>query len=44
MIGVLSIAGPSARLAQSRLTELAPLLLAAAEELSQASRASELFA
>ncbi|MCY1458861.1 hypothetical protein D9M71_762800 [compost metagenome] len=44
VIGVLSIAGPSARLAQSRLAELAPLLLAAAEELSAASRASELFA
>jgi DNA-binding IclR family transcriptional regulator len=44
VIGVLSIAGPSARLAQSRLPELAPLLLAAADELSAASRASELFA
>ncbi|MBS5848910.1 MAG: IclR family transcriptional regulator, partial [Pseudomonas putida] len=39
-----SIAGPSARMAQSRLAELAPLLLAAAQELSAASRASELFA
>jgi DNA-binding IclR family transcriptional regulator len=44
VIGVLSIAGPSARMAQSRLAELAPLLLAAAQELSAASRASELFA
>lgn len=44
VIGVLSIAGPSARLAQERLAYLAPLLLAAAEELSVASQASELFA
>ncbi|NQD74696.1 IclR family transcriptional regulator C-terminal domain-containing protein, partial [Pseudomonas sp. CM27] len=44
VIGVLSIAGPSARLAPGRLAELAPLLLAAAQELSAASLASELFA
>lgn len=44
VIGVLSIAGPSARLSQARLPELAPLLLAAVEELSAASQASELFA
>ena len=44
VIGVLSIAGPSARLAQSRLPELATLLLAAVDELSAASQASELFA
>ena len=44
VIGVLSIAGPSARLAPGRLAELAPLLLAAAQELSVASPASELFA
>jgi DNA-binding IclR family transcriptional regulator len=44
VIGVLSIAGPSARLPLARLHELAPQLLAAAEELSAASPASELFA
>jgi DNA-binding IclR family transcriptional regulator len=44
VIGVLSIAGPSARLAQVRLPELASLLLAAVGELSAASQASELFA
>jgi DNA-binding IclR family transcriptional regulator len=44
VIGVLSIAGPSARLAQGRLPELAALLLAAVGELSSASQASELFA
>ncbi|MBU3056257.1 IclR family transcriptional regulator [Pseudomonas indica] len=44
VIGVLSIAGPSARLPLTRLHELAPQLLAAAEELSAASPASELFA
>ncbi|MDZ5605387.1 IclR family transcriptional regulator [Pseudomonas sp. RP23018S] len=41
--GVLSVAGPSARLAQARIEALAPLLLAAVEELAQASQASELF-
>lgn len=44
VIGVLSVAGPSARLPETRLHELAPLLLAAAAELSAASQASELFA
>lgn len=44
VIGVLSIAGPSARLPLARLHELAPQLLSAAEELSAASPASELFA
>ena len=44
VIGVLSIAGPSARLAPTRLPELAAQLLAAADELSAASQASELFA
>ncbi|MFJ2982522.1 MULTISPECIES: IclR family transcriptional regulator [unclassified Pseudomonas] len=44
VIGVLSIAGPSARLSPARVPQLAPLLLAAAEELSAASQASELFA
>ncbi|WP_339488715.1 IclR family transcriptional regulator [Pseudomonas sp. EL_65y_Pfl2_R95] len=42
-IGVLSIAGPSARLAESRVHELAALLLKTAGELSDASPASELF-
>jgi len=43
VIGVLSVAGPTARLPLSRMHELAPLLLAAAQELSAASLASELF-
>lgn len=43
VVGVLSVAGPSARLSQTRLHELAAGLLAAAEELSQVSVASELF-
>jgi DNA-binding IclR family transcriptional regulator len=43
-IGVLSIAGPSARLPLSRIEQLAPELLAAANELAAASPASELFA
>lgn len=42
-IGVLSLAGPSARLSEARMHQLAPRLLAAGEELSQASLASELF-
>lgn len=44
VIGVLSIAGPSARLPLARMHELAADLLAAADELSAASPASELFA
>lgn len=44
VIGVLSIAGPSARLPLSRIHALAPELLSAAAELSAASPASELFA
>lgn len=44
VIGVLSVAGPSARLSLARMHELATLLLAAAQELSAASLASELFA
>ena len=44
VIGVLSIAGPSARLPLSRIEQLAPELLAAAAELAAASPASELFA
>jgi IclR family transcriptional regulator, acetate operon repressor len=43
VVGVLSIAGPSARLPLARLHELAPLLLSFAAELSAASQASELF-
>jgi len=43
VVGVLSIAGPSARLPLARLHELAPLLLTFAAELSAASQASELF-
>ncbi len=42
-IGVLSVAGPTARLPEDRMHELAPLLLAATEELSAASQASEFF-
>ncbi|MGG2398672.1 IclR family transcriptional regulator [Pseudomonas sp. SH1-B] len=44
VIGVLSIAGPSARLSLARIEQLAQDLLAAAAELSAASPASELFA
>ena len=43
VIGVLSIAGPSARMPGARLHELAPLLMKFTEELSAASLASELF-
>lgn len=43
VVGVLSVAGPTARLNEARLHELAPALLAAAAELSAASPASELF-
>ena len=42
-IGVLSVAGPSARLPEARMHELAPHLLEAAAELSAASQASEFF-
>ncbi|MFC5698952.1 IclR family transcriptional regulator [Pseudomonas sp. GCM10022186] len=42
-IGVLSVAGPTARLPEDRMHELAPLLLAATAELSAASKASEFF-
>ncbi|MFJ1338501.1 IclR family transcriptional regulator [Pseudomonas caricapapayae] len=42
-VGVLSVAGPSARMSEARMHALAPVLLAAAEELSAASPASELF-
>lgn len=43
VVGVLSVAGPTARMPEERLHELAPLLLSAAAELSAASPASELF-
>ncbi|MFY0728606.1 IclR family transcriptional regulator [Pseudomonas sp. NFX15] len=43
VIGVLSIAGPSARMPGARLHELAPTLLRYTQELSLASQASELF-
>jgi DNA-binding IclR family transcriptional regulator len=43
VVGVLSVAGPAARLSEARLHELAPTLLAAAAELSSACPASELF-
>ncbi|MBD8483222.1 IclR family transcriptional regulator [Pseudomonas coleopterorum] len=43
VVGVLSVAGPSARLSEARMHELATGLLAAAQELSQVSVASELF-
>lgn len=43
VVGVLSVAGPSARLSETRMHELANGLLAAAQELSQVSLASELF-
>lgn len=43
VIGVLSIAGPSARLPQARMDELASELLDAAQELSSVSQASDLF-
>lgn len=42
-LGVLSVAGPSARMSEARMHELAPVLLAAVAELSAASPASELF-
>ncbi|QBF25067.1 IclR family transcriptional regulator [Pseudomonas tructae] len=42
-VGVLSVAGPSARMSEARMHALAPVLLAAAAELSAASPASELF-
>jgi IclR family transcriptional regulator, acetate operon repressor len=42
-IGVISIAGPRARLSVARMQELAPALLAAAAELGPISNASSLF-
>lgn len=43
LLGVVSVAGPTARLPEERLHELAPLLLDAVAELAEASPASELF-
>ncbi len=43
VVGVLSIAGPSARMPRERLHALAPLLLTYAAELSAACQATELF-
>ncbi|EIK93631.1 IclR family transcriptional regulator [Pseudomonas sp. M47T1] len=43
VVGVLSVAGPTARLSEARLQELSVVLLAAADELSSACPASELF-
>jgi IclR family acetate operon transcriptional repressor len=43
VVGVLSIAGPSARLTPARLEALAPALLDSAQELAAAVPASELF-
>lgn len=42
-LGVLSVAGPTARLPESRLHEIAPAAMAAAVELAEASPASEWF-
>ncbi|MOA59302.1 transcriptional repressor IclR [compost metagenome] len=42
-IGVLSVAGPSARLPEERIHEVAAPLLEAVAELSAASQASEFF-
>ncbi|WP_213875409.1 IclR family transcriptional regulator [Pseudomonas sp. dw_358] len=43
VVGVLSVAGPTARLSMARMEDIAPALLASASELSAASPASELF-
>jgi DNA-binding IclR family transcriptional regulator len=43
VIGVLSVAGPTARMPEERMHQLAPSLLGAAAELSGACPASELF-
>jgi IclR family transcriptional regulator, acetate operon repressor len=44
VIGVVSLAGPSVRLTEARMDELAPALLAAASELSDSCKSSEYFA
>lgn len=43
VIGVVSVAGPSVRLTDARMDELAPVLLEAAAELADASATSEYF-
>jgi DNA-binding IclR family transcriptional regulator len=43
VIGVLSVAGPTARLPEARMHELSPLLLEAAREIASAGPASEMF-
>ena len=43
VVGVLSVAGPSVRLTESRMQALAPQMLAAAGELSDACKSSEYF-
>ncbi|OLS64725.1 IclR family transcriptional regulator [Pseudomonas putida] len=42
-VGVVSIAGPTARMSEARMHELAPVLLETVQELAAASPASELF-
>ena len=44
VVGVVSVAGPTVRLTEARMHELAPLMLAAASELSDACRSSDYFA
>jgi IclR family transcriptional regulator, acetate operon repressor len=43
VVGVISVAGPSVRLTEARMHELAPVMLAAAAELSDACRSSDYF-
>jgi len=43
VVGVVSVAGPSVRLTEARMHELAPLVLAAATELSDACKSSDYF-
>lgn len=43
VVGVVSVAGPSVRLTEARMHELAPVMLAAAAELSDACKGSDYF-
>jgi IclR family transcriptional regulator, acetate operon repressor len=43
VVGVVSVAGPSVRLTEARMQELAPAMLAAAAELSDACKSSDYF-
>jgi len=43
VVGVVSVAGPSVRLTEARMHQLAPAMLAAAAELADACRSSEYF-